>query len=112
MNINQVRKFALSLPETSEEPHFHYVSFRVRGKIFVTVPPKATCIHVFVGDERREPALAVHPEYIEKLTWGTRVVGLRITLTNAAPDVVKELIHHAWEGKAPRRLVTDATKPK
>ena len=112
MNITQVRKYALSLPETSEEPHFHYASFRVRGKIFVTVPPEATHIHVFVSDKHREPALAVHSEYIEKLTWGDKVVGLRITLASAAQDVAKELIRHAWEGKAPRHLVTEATKPK
>jgi hypothetical protein len=34
MTLSQVRRFALSLPETTEEPHFDRTSFRVRGKIF------------------------------------------------------------------------------
>jgi YjbR len=46
MNVAQVRRYALSLPDTTEEPHFEYSSFRVRGKIFVTVPPDEEHIHV------------------------------------------------------------------
>ena len=34
MKTAQVRRFALSLPAVTEEPHFHYSSFRIRGKIF------------------------------------------------------------------------------
>jgi hypothetical protein len=33
MRIDTVRRFALSLPETTEEPHFDKSSFRVRGKM-------------------------------------------------------------------------------
>ena len=39
MKMSQLRIFALSLPDATEEPHFNYSSFRVRGKIFATVPP-------------------------------------------------------------------------
>jgi len=35
----QVRQFALAMPEASEAPHFDMTSFRVRGKIFATMPP-------------------------------------------------------------------------
>src|SRR6478672_5062537 len=49
MKIAAVREFALGLPEATEEPHFDFASFRVRGKIFVTVPPDETHIHVFVA---------------------------------------------------------------
>ena len=61
MKLAQVRRFALSLPETNEEPHFHFSSFRVRGKIFATVAPDAEHLHVFVGDEEREIALELIP---------------------------------------------------
>jgi len=105
MNIGKVRKHALSLPEVTEEPHFQYSSFRVRGKIFVTVPPDEEHIHVFVGDEVREQALALHSAFAEKLTWGSKVVGLRIALAKAAPAVVGRLIGQAWENKAPKSLL-------
>ena len=49
MNVAQVRRFALSLPEATEAPHFAYSSFRVRGRILVTAPPGDERIHVFVA---------------------------------------------------------------
>ncbi len=36
ITIEQLRIFALSFPETTEEPHFEKTSFRVRKKIFAT----------------------------------------------------------------------------
>lgn len=106
MKLAEVRKIALSLPETTEEPHFNYSSFRVGGKIFATVPPEGEHVHVFVGEEQREQALALYPAFIEKLLWGKRVVGLRIALGKAKPDTVKQLLTQAWSGKAPKRLAT------
>lgn len=105
MKIDAVRQYALSLPEATEDPHFKYSSFRVRGKIFVTVPPDERHIHVFVGEELREPALAIHPEFLEKLTWGAKVVGLRVLLEKAKPAVVKQLVSRAWRAKAPKSLI-------
>ena len=80
MTLTQVRKIALALPEVEEAPHFDRTSFRVRNKIFVTAKPTEPYIHVFVGEEHREPALAMHPGCMEKLVWGGKVVGLRIAL--------------------------------
>ncbi|MFT3763652.1 MAG: MmcQ/YjbR family DNA-binding protein [Pseudoxanthomonas sp.] len=106
MQIEQLRAYALSLPETTEEPHFHYASFRVKGKIFVTVPPGEKFAHVFVGDEQRDMAIVLHPEAVEPLTWGKKTVGVRISLTKAKPKFVQQLVRHAWERKAPKSLIT------
>jgi hypothetical protein len=108
MKITQVRRFAMSLPEVTEEPHFDYASFRVRGKIFATVPPEGEHLHVFVTDEQRELALAIDPGFIEKLLWGGRVVGLRVTLANAKPKTVTALLAQAWTRKAPKSLLAAA----
>jgi len=108
MKVSQVRRHALSLPAVTEEPHFNYSSFRVRGKIFVTVPPDEEHLHVFVSEEQREPALAVYPEFLEKLTWGAKVVGLRVTLAGAQSGVVNRLVSAAWESKAPKSLAAEA----
>jgi len=103
VKLAAVRKFAMALPEVTEEPHFHLASFRVRGKIFVTAPPEETHIHVFVDDALRGPALAVHPDFVEPLLWGGKVRGLRIALAAATPAVVENLIRAAWEGKWKRK---------
>jgi hypothetical protein len=104
VRVAAVRKHALSLPETTEEPHFDYSSFRVRGKIFVTVPPDEDRIHVFVGEEHRARFLAMHPAFLEPLPWGKKIVGLRITLAKADAAVVKQLVTFAWQTKAPKTL--------
>ena len=105
-----IRKFALSLPEAVEQPHFEYDSFRVRGKIFVTVPPEQEHIHVFVTEPQRDQALAMYPEFTEKLLWGGKVVGVRVSLASASPAAVKELVRQAWEAKAPKAL-SDRERP-
>lgn len=104
MKLSALREYALSLPEAAEAPHFDYLSFRVRGKIFVTVPPGDKVIHVFAPEESREPALAMYPEFIEKLTWGNKVSGVRVTLAGAIPSVARDLVFAAWQRKAPKSL--------
>jgi hypothetical protein len=105
MKIAAVRTHALSLPEAAEAPHFTYAAFRVRGKIFATVPPDEVHVHLFVPEEAREQALAMHPEFLEKLTWGEKVVGLRAHLPKAKPAVIKTLLAQAWANKAPKALL-------
>lgn len=105
MQFEQLRTYALSLPETTEEPHFNYGSFRVKGKIFVTFPPDETLAHVFVDDAQRDMAIALYPDTVEPLTWGKKVVGVRILLAKAKVGFVRELVHSAWARKAPKSLV-------
>ena len=110
MKLAAVRKFAMSLPDVTEQPHFQLASFRVSGKIFVTAPPEETHIHVFVDDVLRGPALAAHPDFIEPLLWGGNVRGLRIALAAAKPDVVENLVRAAWDGKAGKSVLAKNAK--
>ena len=104
MKIAAARRYALSLPEVTEEPHFHYSSFRVKGKIFATVPPENTYLHIFIGEPEVELLPAAQPKAYEKLTWGKKVAGLRVTLAAAAARDVEELLRSAWLRKAPKKL--------
>lgn len=88
MQIADVRRYALSLDAVTEEPNPTYSSFRVR-KIFVTIPPEKTHLNVFIGEEDREQALAMHPACVEKLFWDSKVPGVRVDLARATPMVVK-----------------------
>jgi hypothetical protein len=106
MTIQSFRRFALALTGVTEEPHFEYASFWVSGNIFVTAPPEATHIHVFVEDEDRERALELHAEYIEKLWWGKKVRGVRIAMAKAQSDVVKALVRAAWARRAPKQRLS------
>ena len=110
MDLKTIRSQALSLPEVTEEPHFDSASFRVKGKIFITVPPAETHIHLFVAEQDRELALALYPEFIEKLMWGKRIAGLRVNLSKAKAAAVRGLIRKAWENKAPKRLLAAVSR--
>lgn len=106
MTLSEVRKIALALPEVTEEPHFQRTSFRVRGKIIATAMPGEDFLNVMAGESVREPALAAHSGYVEKLLWGKKVMGLRVDLRRAKAAVVSELLKQAWEAKAPKSLLS------
>jgi hypothetical protein len=112
MKLDAIRKFALSLPDTTEEPHHAYASFRVRGKIFATAPPDGEHVHVFVDEPTRDNALAINPEFLEKLLWGGKVVGLRVHLRAARPRTVFALLQRAYEHKVLRAPASHATRPR
>lgn len=105
MTLDDARRLALSLPSTNEEPHHHYTSFRVRGKIFATAPPGDEHLHIFVDEERRELAIAMFPDAYEPLTWGKKTVGVRVRLQAADAGDIEDLLRSAWTLKAPRALI-------
>ena len=105
MKFSAIRTFALALPEVTQLPHHHFGSFRVCGKIFATFPPDEAFLHVFVPEEQREQALVLYPTVADKLLWGGKVVGLKLTLAHASPVEIKLLVRQAWQAKAPKALL-------
>ena len=112
MQIESVRKHALSMQAFTEEPHHNYSSFRVRGKIFVTIPPDEKFIHVFVGEQDPEAALVLYPEFAEKLLWGSKGLGFRVSLAAAKPSVVKSLVGKAYETRVQKDAGPKVIKPR
>jgi hypothetical protein len=104
VNVKEVRRVALALPEVAEEPHFHLTSFRVKGKIFATMAPDGSFLNVFVDDGPREAITAVDPKAYETLWWGKSAY-LHVHLKAAKAKDVAELLRLAWERKAPKRLL-------
>lgn len=109
MRLDTARRFALSLPETTEEPHFEKSSFRVRGKIFATVPEGGRALHVQADPMEIDALVASSPEAFEPIVWGKRVMSdwVRVTLAAAPRDIVCDLLEDAWRRKAPRRVVAE-----
>lgn len=105
VSLDDVRKVALALPDTTEEPHHDFGSFRVRGRIFVTLPPGGELLHVFLPEPQRELALAMDPAFLEPLRWGGRVVGVRVKLALARKATVLDLVRqaHAFKAAKPAR---------
>jgi hypothetical protein len=111
VDLAMVRALALALPGATEQPHFDMVSFRVRGKIFATVPPDELHLHLFVDSEEMEACLAEDPAVFKPLLWGGKPRGLRASLAGAAPDRISELLEESWRRKAPARLIAQLGRP-
>jgi hypothetical protein len=100
VKLEEVRKGALALPDTTEEPHHNFGSFRVRGKIFVTIPPGGELLHIFLPAEQRELALAMDPAFLEPVHWGSKVLGVRAKLPLARKATVLGLVRQAYAFKS------------
>jgi hypothetical protein len=103
MTLADVRRMAMALHGSTESPHFTYTSFRVRGRIYATAPQDGGFLHVFVDEEDRERMVAMHPDAYQKLRWGRKILGLRVSLDKADAADIEALLQSAWRRKLERR---------
>jgi hypothetical protein len=109
MALQDARRVALALPEATEQDHHGMASFRVRGKVFATVPDD-THIRVMVDEDEIRAVAAANPASCQELYWGARLSALEVDLRRVRKALVEELLCDAWARKAPRKLV-DAFEP-
>jgi hypothetical protein len=97
----------MSLPDATEAPHFEASSFRVRGKIFATIPPDGKRLRIRIDPAERHALVAASPAVFQNVIWGQRIVDDMVEVTLAAADraEVCELLTEAWRRRAPKRLV-------
>lgn len=74
------------------------------SSLLATVTPDQKFAHLFVDDKQRDRAVALHPDVVEPLRWGRKVVGVRVALAKARVGFVQELVRSAWARKAPKSL--------
>jgi hypothetical protein len=96
-----VRRLALALPEAVESSHFAQPDFRIRNKIFATLP-----------DDGRSVVLKTTPGNLDALVsadgsifwdeWRGRWLGVRLDGVSLA--LLRDLIAEAWRVVAPKRL--------
>ena len=104
MHVRDVRALALALRRATEEDHWGRPSFRVRGRIFATLPDPEH-LNVMIDPFEVDGAVKVDPAACEPLLWGKQVRGVRVKLRVASPDLVRDLLAAAWRRKAPRALL-------
>jgi hypothetical protein len=102
--MHAAHAFARSLPEVIEQDHHGIPSFRVRGRIFATVPDEDH-LRVMVDEGEIRASVAEDPEAFAELWWGKRLSCVVVDLRRAPDDQVRELLIEAWRRRAPKRLV-------
>lgn len=101
--VERARELALALPEAVEQDHHGFPSFRVRGRIFATLPDDAT-LRVMLDADAVEEAVAATPGQCSVLRWGAKISGVAVHLAAADPETVAELLADAWRRRAPVAL--------
>jgi hypothetical protein len=107
-HVRDVRKLALALPDTTEEDHWARPSFRVRGRIFATLPD-VEHLNVMIDPLDVDGAVQEDPAACEPLMWGKQLRGVRVRLRVAEPEMVRVLLTAAWRRKAPRALLESSS---
>ncbi|MET0920315.1 MAG: MmcQ/YjbR family DNA-binding protein [Acidimicrobiia bacterium] len=98
----------MSLPGTSEEPHFDKTSFRVRGRIYATWSDANHLLAIQVDEAEARSLLTQDPSVFTPALFGkTRVVAdwIGVRPVSAEPDLVFELLENAWRRRASKRAV-------
>jgi len=103
VTLAEARRLALALPETTEEDHHGIPSFRVRNRVFATVPD-GQHVRVMLDADATRAAVSDDPRAFTELWWGRKLSGVTVALASADHRRVTELLGDAWRRVAPKRL--------
>ena len=106
MTEDDIRTLALSLPLAEEHPHFDRASFRVKGKIFATLPPGGEEVVLKLLPEIKESLRQSDPEAVRALPGGWDRGGWTLIVIRSMDDEkLADLIRLAWRQVAPKKLL-------
>ena len=105
--LAQLRKTALSLPETAEQTtRFGTVAFTVRDKRFASMG-KDNSVQLHLPAAEADEILASHPT-AARLTGGATPMGVRVPLEDINGQQLNHWVRRAWLARAPKRLAAQA----
>lgn len=104
---DDVRRLALSLPETTEKPSYHTPGFRVKDKLFLRIRTDAEGgLVVFVADlDEKEALLASDPAVFFTTPHYDGHPTVLVHLDAAELDELRELIIDSWRNRAPASVL-------
>lgn len=98
------RQLALSLPEAIEQDHFGMPSFRVRGKIFMTLQPALG--RAMVKLSLVDQSVFVLAKFYWPVPGGWGKQGATyVDLKKVGKRMLQDSVTQVWLGVAPKRLV-------
>jgi hypothetical protein len=105
LDAEDVRRIALSLPETVEKRRWGHPTFDVAGRMFVTVPDDQTSFAVRCPRLDREELIAAEPEkfWVPKHEAGSNWVRARQEALEVA-DELRDILVDSWRQVAPPGL--------
>ncbi|HKE66464.1 MAG TPA: MmcQ/YjbR family DNA-binding protein [Micromonosporaceae bacterium] len=106
VTIDQVRKMALALPETTEVIAWEVdLTWRVNNKIFAMAGPDSPRVSLKCTRDDQAELVAMDPETYRVAAYVGRFGWVEVTLARIDADELRELIVDSWRQIAPKRLV-------
>jgi hypothetical protein len=107
VTADQAREIALSLPGAEPGAHFETSDFRVRNKIFCTLPEDDR-MTVRIAPEEQAALMAENPATFSRPEnrWGQQGWTF-IRLSGIEADELRELVTDAWRRLAPKKLIAE-----
>ena len=104
MTDEDLISLAHGLPETAESSHFGNRDFRVRGKIYLTLPSSEFCV-VKLTPDQQQMVLATVPEHILAVpgAWGLKG-WTRLFHHMLDDDIIYGLVRQGWRNVAPKSM--------
>ncbi|MPY44157.1 MmcQ/YjbR family DNA-binding protein [Streptomyces phyllanthi] len=105
-DAEDVRRIALSLPDTTEKIAWSMPTFRVAGKMFATLPEDETSIAVRCPKEERDELVLAEPDkfWIADHEAGFAWVRVRLAALENETEL-RDILADSWRQAAPSRLL-------
>ena len=108
VTTDDVRRIALSFPETTEKPLYGTPGFRVRDKAFARLREEGDVLVVWCSDESEKEALiTTQPDTFFTLPHYDGYAMVLARLPTMSAEELHDVLAEAWRHRAPRRLVAE-----
>jgi hypothetical protein len=102
---DDVRRIALSLPQTTEKPSYGTPGFRVKDKLFARIREEGDVLVLWVESlEEKAMLIASEPEKFFTLPHYDGHPTVLVRFGAVDPDELTELLTDAWRVRAPAKL--------
>jgi hypothetical protein len=101
-----VRRVALSLPETTEKPSYGTPGFRVKNKLFARIREEGDVLVVWCWDlDEKDELLASDPAKFFTTPHYDGYPTVLVRFGAVDVDELRELLTESWRIRAPKKLV-------
>ncbi|MEU3356006.1 MmcQ/YjbR family DNA-binding protein [Streptomyces sp. NPDC037389] len=106
IDADDIRRIALSLPETVEKEAWSMPTFRVAGKMYITIPDDQTSFAVRCPRHERSELIAAEPEkfWVPPHEASSSWVRVRLAALEGM-DELRDILVDSWKQAAPERLL-------
>ena len=105
LDADDVRRIALSFPQTVEKERWHHPTFDVAGRMFITIPDDQTSFAVRCPRHERGELIAAEPEkfWVPPHEAGSSWVRARLGALEDL-DELYDILVDSWQQAAPEEL--------